>query len=35
MGVLGESMRAPEQGWLLYIRCFLFIPSQPYTCEGV
>ena len=34
MGVLGESMRVPEQGWL-YIRCFLFIPSQPYTREGV
>ena len=35
MGMPGESVGAPEQGWLLYIRYFLFIPSQPYTREGV
>ena len=35
MSVPGESAGASEQGSLLYIRCFLFIPSQPYTREGV
>ena len=34
MSVPGESAGASEQGSLLYIRCFLFIPSQRYTREG-
>ena len=34
MSVPGESAGASEQGSLLYIRCFLVIPSQRYTREG-